>query len=73
MPQEAESIGDGETQGKCGQSFAATADVGDLFLVPQEDSVVALDTGAAANLARFSWLAHHNRILERSGAPRETT
>ena len=42
-------------------------------MVSQEDSAVVLDTGARANLVRFSWLQRHNRILERRGIPRVTT
>ena len=42
-------------------------------MVSREDSVVVLDTGATANLVCFSWLAHHNRILERRGIPRVST
>ena len=57
---------------KCEQSLAASVVAGDLFLVSQEDSVVLSDTGAAATLARFGWLAHHNRILARRGIPRAT-
>ena len=48
-------------------------DLGDLFLVPREDSVVALNTSTAANIVRFSWLAYRNRILEGRGAPRVST
>ena len=36
------------------------------------DSVVALDTGATANLVCFSWLAHHNSILEKHEFPKVT-
>ena len=39
----------------------------------QNDSVVILDTGATANLVCFSWLARHNRTLERHEVPRVTT
>ena len=31
--------------------------------------MAALETGAAAKLVSFSWLAHRNRILERFGIP----
>ena len=65
LPQKAESVGDGETGSRREQSSVATVDAGDLFMVSQDDSVVALETGATANLACFSWLANHNRILER--------
>ena len=35
--------------------------------------MAALEIGATANLLRFSWLARHNRILERRGVRRVTT
>ena len=35
--------------------------------------MVVLDTGATANFARFSLLAHHNSILEKHGFPRVAT
>ena len=48
-------------------------DAGDLFLVSQGGSVVLQATGATANLVCASWLARHNRILERHGIPRVAT
>ena len=69
MPQKAESTGGGEAESKCDQSFATSADVGDLFLVSQENSAVALGTGATADVVCLSCLAHHNRILGRRGIP----
>ena len=42
-------------------------------MVSQEDSVVVLDTGAAANLVCSSWLAHRNSILKRHGIPKVAT
>ena len=62
-----------ESPGACGQSFSASTDLGNLFLVSAEDSVVALDTGATANLVCFSCLAHRKRILARRGIPRVAT
>ena len=59
LPPKAENIGSGETERKRDQSFVATVDAGDLSLTSQEDSVVALGTGATANLVRFSLLARH--------------
>ena len=73
LPQKAGGTGDGETESDREQSFAATADVEDLYLVSQEAREVVLDTGATAKLACFSWLARHNRILGRRGIPRVTT
>ena len=63
--QEAEHIEDEEAGGKCEQSFSTTMDMGELFLVSKKESVVVLYTGAAADLVRTRWLAHHNRLLER--------
>ena len=40
---------------------------GELFLVSQEDSAVVPETGAAANLACFSWRARNKRILNDAG------
>ena len=37
------------------------------------DSVVVLETGDAANFARFQRLEHRDEILERWGAPRKGT
>ena len=65
--------GKAATESECGQPFATTIGMGGLFLVSPEDSVVVLDTGAAANLESFSWLARHHRILEKNGVPRATT
>ena len=62
--QKARNIGDGESENKREQNFAATVEAGDTFLVSQEDSAVVFETGAAANLVRSSRLAHHNRILD---------
>ena len=73
LPQKAESALEGETGGNCEQSFVTTADAGEAFMAARGDSVVALDSGATANLVRVSWPAHHNRILERRGVPKETT
>ena len=39
----------------------------------RNDSVVALDTGATANLACFKWLGHHNSNLQTTGFPKVTT
>ena len=58
LPQIAESVGESGAGSKCKQSSAATADA-------WGDSLAALETGAAAKLVSFSWLAHRNRILER--------
>ena len=66
-------MSESETGSKCEQSFATAVDLGEALLVSQSDSVVALDTGATANLACFSWLAHQNSILEKRGSPRVST
>ena len=42
-------------------------DMGELLLVSQGESAVALDTGATADLVCFRWLAGHDRILEKYG------
>ena len=68
--QKADHFGNGETGGKCDQSFAATMDMGEVFLVTGEDGVVVLVSGAAANLACLRLLAHHNRMLDRYGIQR---
>ena len=39
----------------------------------KENGVVILECGAAANLARFRWLNHHNSLLGRLGLPRAST
>ena len=36
-------------------------------MVSKEESVVALDAVDAANLVRFRWLEHHNRLLAING------
>ena len=48
-------------------------EMGESFFASHEDSAVALDTGATANLVCSRWLAHYNRILERRGIPRMST
>ena len=48
-------------------SFSTTFDLGGVFVAPKASSVVALDTGATANLVRRAWLANHNQFLERMG------
>ena len=50
-----------------GQFFAATLDVGGLFLVSDSDILVVLETGATVNLVCIRWLGAHNRILQREG------
>ena len=73
MPQKAGRIGVGETENKRERPFAATADVGDLYLVSPEDNEEVLGKGATADVARFSWLAFRNRLLESRGVPGVTT
>ena len=73
LPERAGNIGNGETESKCEQSFSVTVDAGDMFMVSQEDTVVASDTGARAYLVSFSWLARHYGLLERRGIPRVAT
>ena len=73
LPQQAESAIDSETGCKCEQSFVTAVDVGGANLVSQAESLAALDTGATANLARFSWLANRNSTLVRHGIPRINT
>ena len=41
-------------------------DMGGLLAFVESDSLVVSDTGAMANLARFSWLERQNRILRRA-------
>ena len=69
LAQKAGQIGEGGAGNKCEQASAGGTDVGDFFLVLPGDSVVALGTGAAANLVCLSGLARRNRILERRGMP----
>ena len=42
-------------------------DTGNLFLVSAEDSVLAPEKGATANLVCLRWFEHRNRLLERHG------
>lgn len=55
------------------QSFAATLDVADCFLVSESIRAAVSDTGATANLARARWLEHRGRILQRKEYRRVTT
>ena len=73
LPRRVESVGESEAGSKCEQSLVTTVDAGDVFVASKEDSVAALETGATADLLRFSWLARHKRILERRGIPRVTS
>ena len=47
--------------------------LGRLFLVLEADSLVVLDTGAAADLVCFRWLGHRSRISERRGYQKVST
>ena len=58
----AESASESATGSKWEQSCVTTVDVGEALLASQMDSAVALDTGATANVVRFSSLAHHDAI-----------
>lgn len=49
------------------QPFSTTLEIGGQFAVTQSDSVVALDTGAPANLVRFKWLGNRNSFLRKMG------
>ena len=60
----AEHLKSDEAENDCDHSFFAALDMGGLFMAPEEDSAVALDTGAMANLVCFRWLDHHNQLLE---------
>ena len=73
LPQQAESASESETGSKCEQSLVTAVDAREAPLASQMDSVVALDTGATANLVRRSWLAHRNSILGNNGFPKVTT
>ena len=44
-------------------SFPATLELGGHFAATQSESVVALDTGATANLVCRKWLGNHNLFL----------
>ena len=70
LDQKAERLKIEETESDCEQSLSATLDMGGLFLVSKDESVVVLDTGATANLVCFQ---HHNRLLGRSGLQRVST
>ena len=50
-----------------------TVDAMDAFMVPQENSTVALDTGATGKPVCVSRMARCNRVSERHGIPRVTT
>ena len=60
-------------EGHCEQSFSTTLDVGCQLICMRNDSVVALDAGATANLVCFRWLHHHNALLEQRGVSRIPT
>ena len=64
--EEVEHVNSEETGSKCEQSFDATSDVGGLRPAAKEDSLVALDTSAVANLVCSCWLEDDNRHLEKS-------
>ena len=65
--QEVERLGRDERPGAREQSFSAPMDMGNLFLVSAEDSVVVLDTGATANLGCFRWLEQHTSFIAQHG------
>ena len=65
---------DGEKpEGECEQFSSTTLDVGGMFLVSEDASMVELDSGATANSVCFRCLEHHNRLLERNGRPKVST
>ena len=51
-----------EPKGKCAQAFSATLDLGGQFLCMGEDSVVALETGAAATSVCFRRLGNPSML-----------
>ena len=66
-------MNESETSSQCEQSFVTTVDAGAALLVSHTESVVAFDTGATANSARFSCLVQQNSILAKHGFPKVTT
>ena len=58
-----------EERRNCEQLFSTSLDLGAHFLFMGADSVAVSETGATANPARFRWLGHRNKILERRGTP----
>ena len=71
--QEAEHLKCEEPENECEQSSSATLDMKGLFLVSNEDSVVASVTGPTANLVCLCSLWLPNQLLERHGLPRVST
>ena len=65
--QKAEHVGSEETKSECEQSFLTKLDVGGLSSVSDDDSVLALDAGATANLVCFCRPERQNRLPEKSG------
>ena len=57
----------------CEQSFSTPMDTGGLFLASEEESVVALDVSATANLVCFRRLERCNRPLKRYGFQKAAT
>ena len=64
------SFANRENVGKCEQSFSATLGLGGRILCMGEDGMVVLETGSAANPARFRWLGYRNSQLGKQGLPR---
>ena len=57
----------------CEQAFPATRDLGGRYPSMGGDGVVALETGAAGNLARFRWPGNHYSLGGRQRLPRIST
>ena len=62
-----------QSEGRTEQSFSTSLDSGCQLVCMRNYSVVALDTGATANLVCFRWLSRHNSLLEQQGLPRVLT
>ena len=62
-----------KAEGHTEQPFSTPLDSGCQLVCMRDDSVVVLDTGAAANLVCFRWLSHQSSLLERKGFPRVLT
>ena len=65
--QEAEHLGSAETKSECEQSFSTTLEVGGALLESDEESAVASDRGATANVARPERLRHRKTTFEEIG------
>ena len=71
--QKAEHLGREGQRSKCEQSSPTASDVAGLFLVSDEGSLAALDTGATADSVYCWWLQRQNRLLGKKGRQKVST